>query len=112
VRTAVVVKFEPAGDPGASLTGAGVVAQVNLLDLQTAPQPLDEDVVQRPAPPVAADLDAGRQQTLLKSTPVNWAQQVGILGVLLAGAAQGGLGIESPPAPAAASGGAPTGAGR
>lgn len=64
MRVAVIVKFEPAGDRVAGLTGAGVVAQVNLLDLQAAPQTLNEDVVQRPAPPVVADLDPGRQQSL------------------------------------------------
>jgi hypothetical protein len=36
-----------------------VLGQCHLLLLDRAPQPLDKDVVQRPAAPIPADLDVG-----------------------------------------------------
>src|SRR5713101_5266812 len=41
----LVVEAEPASDPGLRLGDAGIGVQVDLLVLQAAPQPLDEDVV-------------------------------------------------------------------
>lgn len=41
-----------------------VIVQINVLILHAAPEPLDKNIVQRPASAVHADLDALRLQTI------------------------------------------------
>ena len=52
-----VVVPEEAVDPGAQLPRALVAAQVDVLVLDGAPEPLDEDVVHPASAPVHADSD-------------------------------------------------------
>ena len=54
----VVVERQPGADPGPRLGHRGIGFDEHLLVLQTAPQPLDEDVVHEPALAIHADLDA------------------------------------------------------
>ena len=62
VRPFVIVEREVGAQPGAGLGHRRVVLQVDLLVLHRPPKPLDEDVVERPAAAVHADLHAGRPQ--------------------------------------------------
>jgi hypothetical protein len=57
VRPLVVVEREPPADAQTSFTRRAVRLDENFLVLQTAPQPLNEDVVQKPAFTIHADPD-------------------------------------------------------
>jgi hypothetical protein len=53
-----VVEAQPGTDPGPRPGGAGISVEVDLLVFQTAPQPLDENIVHAAAPAIHADHDA------------------------------------------------------
>src|SRR5262249_19788400 len=59
VRTAGVVEGEPGRDASMGLTAVGVAFEVDILMLERAPQPLDEDVVHPAAAAVHRDANAG-----------------------------------------------------
>jgi len=54
----LVVEAQPSADPGLRLGDAGISMQIDLLILQAAPQPLDEDVVHTATFAVHADRNA------------------------------------------------------
>src|SRR5258708_11636286 len=62
VRALVVVELQIPCEPVTGLARAGIVVQVDLLIFDRTPQPLGEDVIQRPPAPVHADLDIGGEQ--------------------------------------------------
>jgi len=62
VRSPVVVKCDPIGDPALGVVAVGVAFEVDVLVFQAAPQPLDEHVVDPATAAVHRDLDAGRRQ--------------------------------------------------
>src|SRR5271167_488136 len=53
-----VVEAQPGTDPGLRLGDAGISVEVDLFVFQTAPQPLDEDIVHAAALAIHADRDA------------------------------------------------------
>jgi hypothetical protein len=59
VRAAVVVKGNPISKPLVQLATIGIALEINILVLEAAPQPLDEDVVHPAAAAIHGDLDAG-----------------------------------------------------
>ena len=60
MRTLVVVEGKPPADAPARLDHRAIGFDEHLLIFQTAPQPLDKDVVQKPPFAVHADPDARR----------------------------------------------------
>ena len=54
-----VVEGDPGSDSGTRFASVGIVLEVDVLVLQRAPQPLDEDVVEEATTPVHRDADAG-----------------------------------------------------
>lgn len=62
MRALLVVKREVARQPDRQLAHRRVPVQVHVFVLDVAPQALDEDVIQRPAPAVHADGHAFAQQ--------------------------------------------------
>src|SRR5439155_17324552 len=57
VLALLVVEAEPGANTGLRLGNVGISVQVDLLVLEAAPQPLDEDVVHAAALPIHADRD-------------------------------------------------------
>ena len=57
VRPLVVIEREPPADAPTSFTRRAIRLDENFLVLQAAPQPLDEDIVQKPAFAIHADPD-------------------------------------------------------
>lgn len=72
VRTLKVVKIQVALNAQPGFSRAAIIAQVDFLVLDGSPQTLGKNVVQRPTPPIHADLHLGIQQ-LLK---ILWAGEV------------------------------------
>ena len=75
VRPALIVEAEERLQLGVGLDLGAVALQVDLLLLHGAPEPLDEDVVQSPAPaihrqlhPAGQALDKDRKSTRLNSS--------------------------------------------
>jgi len=64
MNSLVAVEAEAAGQRGLRLPHARVVLQVHLLVLHAPPEPLDEHVVDRPAPAIHADRHTARLQPL------------------------------------------------
>ena len=62
VRTFLVVEAEVVRQPPLEGRNRVVVTQVDILVLDTAPEPLDEDIIQSPIPTVHADQDLTRLQ--------------------------------------------------
>ena len=58
MRVSGVVEGNPGSDPGARFAPVGTVFEVDVLVLERAPQPLDENVVEETAAPVHRDADA------------------------------------------------------
>src|SRR5262249_37070165 len=56
VRSRLIIEHKVCAQPLPCLAGARVIAQIDLLILHRAPQPLDKDVVQRPSLAVHANL--------------------------------------------------------
>jgi len=62
MRSPVVIKCDPVGDPILGLVTVGLALEVDVLVLQAAPQPLDEDVVHPSAAPIHRDLNLGHRE--------------------------------------------------
>src|SRR5919202_4758581 len=62
IRPFLVVEAEVAAQPHPRLARGGVLVQVHLLIFDRPPQPFGKDVVQRPPPPIHADLHPGHRQ--------------------------------------------------
>ena len=58
MRTRAVVEGDPGSEPGARFAPVSIVLEVDVLVLQRAPQPLDENVVEETTAPVYRDADA------------------------------------------------------
>src|SRR2546427_244806 len=78
VQALVVVEFEVGGDAAARLRHVLVGLEINFLVLETAPQPLHEDVVGEPAAAVHADRDAVGVQHTSKASVGELAALVGV----------------------------------
>src|SRR6516165_5029876 len=66
VRPAVIIEAKPLTDADARLEAVGIGLQMDLLMLQAAPQPFDEDVVQPAPAAIHADPDPGGFQLVGK----------------------------------------------
>ena len=62
MNTLFVVEGEILAEAGTRLRDVPVVLEVHLLVLEAAPEALDEDVVEGPAPPIHAQAHLGRQE--------------------------------------------------
>src|SRR5262249_50857712 len=67
-----VVKFQPQANAGRGFGDCRIGIEVDLLIFETAPQPLDEDVVHAAALTVPAYRDTMRFRVAVKSSLVNW----------------------------------------
>jgi len=84
-----VVVPEEAVDPGAQLPRALVAAQVDVLVLDGAPEPLDEDVVHPASAPVHADSDLRVEQDVDEGVAGELRALVGVEDLWLAVAVHG-----------------------
>ena len=73
-----VVEVDPLADDAPGLEAVGELAQIDGLVFERAPQPLNEDVVQAPAPAVHRDPDAGLPQAPGEGEAGELAALVGI----------------------------------
>src|SRR5882672_4029779 len=64
MRSFLIIKRKVACQLRSCLARASIVVAIDLLLLDTTPQALGEDVVQRPALPIHTDLHTGHQQQL------------------------------------------------
>src|SRR6266404_3277772 len=91
MRSPVVVKCDPIGDPALGVVAVGVAFEVDVLVFQAAPQPLDEHVVDPATAAVHRDLDANRRQRAGEDGAGELAALIGIENLRLPVAGQGFL---------------------
>src|SRR5207244_5898274 len=78
MKAPLVVKVDPFTDSGSCLAPVAVALEIDVLMLERAPQPLDEDVVHPAAAPIHRDLDASLSERASEGRAGELAALVGV----------------------------------
>src|SRR5438552_2473505 len=84
MRAGLIIEADPLADAGFRFAAIAVALEIDVLMLQRAPQPLDEDIVHPPAAAVHRDLDASLSERASEGRAGELAALVGVEDLRLA----------------------------
>src|SRR5437899_9612336 len=84
MRAGLIVEADPFADTGFGLATLAIALEIDILMLQRAPQPLDEDIVHPAAATIHRDLDASLSERASEGRAGELAALVGVEDLRLA----------------------------